>query len=156
MSTEFDGSAEQERALDLQIKLFRATNTLRNELSRFWDGHDLTESQFATLEALFHLGALNHKQIAEKMLTQEANITHVVDNLERDGLVTRERSREDRRVVEVHLTDEGREVISEVFPEFVDFLTDTVRAFDPDKQDQLAELAGTFGQTLEHRNTSDE
>jgi len=149
MATQFDGSAEQQRALDLQIKLFRATNSLRHQLSTFWDDHDLTESQFATLEALYHLGPLNHKEITEKMLTREANITHVVDNLERDGLVERRRSEEDRRVVDVHLTDEGREVISEVFPKFVDYLTETVTGLDVDKQETLAELAGEFGRLLE-------
>lgn len=149
MTTKYDGDEREERALDLQIKLFRATNSLRNELSRFWDDHDLTESQFAVLEALHHLGPLNHKTIAEKMLTREANITHVVDNLERDGLVERERSEEDRRVVEVQLTEAGREVIAEVFPKFVNFLTETVGDFDSDKQDRLAELAGEFGQRLE-------
>lgn len=149
MATGFDGTPEQERALNLQIKLFRATNSLRQKLARFWDDHDLTESQFATLEALHHLGPLNHKEIAEKMLTHEANITHVVDNLERDGLVDRRRSEEDRRVVVVHLTDEGRAVISEVFPKFVEFLTETVSVVDQDHQRRLADLAGEFGRNLE-------
>ncbi len=147
--TQYDGSDDEERALDLQIKLFRATNSLRRALSRFWEDHDLTESQFATLEALHHLGTLNHKEIAEKMLTREANITHVVDNLERDGLVERRRSEEDRRVVEVHLTQKGREVIQEVFPKFVDHLTDTLDEFEANKQNRLAELAGELGRTLE-------
>lgn len=148
MTTSYDGEREEERALDLQIKLFRAANSLRNVLSRFWDDHDLTESQFATLEALYHLGPLNHKQIAEKMLTREANITHVVDNLERDGLVERERSEEDRRVVEVHLTEEGRDLIGSVFPKFVDHLTETVEGFDGEKQQRLADLAGEFGRRI--------
>ncbi|MFB6198547.1 MAG: MarR family winged helix-turn-helix transcriptional regulator [Halobacteriaceae archaeon] len=149
MATKFSGSEEQERALDLQIKLFRATNSLRQKLSTFWDDHDLTESQFATLEALYHLGELNHKEIAEKMLTREANITHVVDNLERDGLVERCRSEEDRRVVDVCLTEEGRSVIAEAFPKFVEFLTDTVSDFDADKQETLAQLSGEFGRIVE-------
>ncbi|MFB6346604.1 MAG: MarR family winged helix-turn-helix transcriptional regulator [bacterium] len=149
MATEFEGTPTEQRALNLQIKLFRATNSLRNELSQFWDDHDLTESQFATLEALHHLGSLNHKQIADKMLTREANITHVVDNLERDNLVSRKRSEEDRRVVEVHLTQKGQNVIEEVFPKFVDHLTETVKEFDDDKQQRLADLAGEFGRTLE-------
>lgn len=149
MSTDFSGTEDQERALNLQIKLFRATNALRYELSAFWDDYDVTESQFGTLEALYHLGSLNHKEIAEKMLTREANITHVVDNLERDGYVRRERSEEDRRVVEVVLTEEGRELIDELFPAFVDYLTETVRSFPDEDQEQLAELSGRFGRMIE-------
>ena len=145
MATKYDGDPEESRALDLQIKLFRARNALGNKLEQFWNDRDLTESQFATLEALHHLGPLNHKEIAEKSLKREANITHVVDNLERDGLVRRERSEEDRRVVIVHLTDQGAEKISQVFPEFVEYLTDLLDGFPAEKQERLAELAKQLG-----------
>lgn len=145
MATSYDGGPREKRVLNLQIKLFRATNSLRNRLGEFWNEHDLTESQFATLEALYHLGPLNHKEIAEKILKREANITHVVDNLERDGLVERERSQEDRRIVEVHLTDKGEERIGDVFPQFVDFLMDQLEGFPEEKKERLAGLAKELG-----------
>lgn len=145
MATNYDGDEAETRALDLQIKLFRAVNTLGNKLAKFWNERDLTESQFATLEALHHLGSLNHQEIADKSLKRKANITHVVDNLERDGMVERKRSNEDRRVVEVHLTQKGEEKISEVFPEFVDHLTNLLDGFPAEKEETLTRLSKELG-----------
>lgn len=149
MSTHYDGTPAQRRALDLEIKLFRANNTLRTHLYRFLDDYGLTESQFATLEAIYHLGPLPHRKIAEKILKQAGNITLVVDNLEKDNLVERRRSSEDRRVVEVHLTEQGKKLIQEVMPRYVTFLTEEISVLDPEEQAQLARLCKKLGLALE-------
>ena len=68
---------------------------------------DLTESQFGTLEALYHLGPLCQGEIGQKILKSSGNMTMVVDNLEKRGLVQRQRSQQDRRQIEVSLTRPG-------------------------------------------------
>ena len=76
--------------------------------------HSFLESQGMThagWQVLFTLGdsdGLTQREVAERCYVTPATVTGVVDTLERDGLVERERSTSDRRVVTVRLTAEGR------------------------------------------------
>ncbi|HYD55222.1 MAG TPA: MarR family transcriptional regulator, partial [Gemmatimonadaceae bacterium] len=105
MPTRFQGTDEERLALDTLIKLMRATGALTAHLSGpLQKEFGLTESQLGVLEALLHGGPLTQGQLCGKILKSGSNLTTVVDNLERDGLVRRERDLTDRRVQHVHLT----------------------------------------------------
>jgi DNA-binding MarR family transcriptional regulator len=54
-----------------------------------------------------HPAKLACGDIAERMIERDPDVTRLVDRLETRGLVTRTRSRQDRRVVEVSITDKG-------------------------------------------------
>jgi MarR family 2-MHQ and catechol resistance regulon transcriptional repressor len=122
---------DQRRALNLYVKLMRATNRATGRIHRHLNDDNLTISQFAVLEALYHLGPLCQGDLVRKILKSNANLTTVVDSLEKKALVRRDRSGDDRRRVTVHLTDSGRQLIARVFPRHAeivarefDFLTD--------------------------------
>jgi len=53
-----------------------------------------------------------HSVIAEWTQTERHNITTLVDRMKRDGLVTSERNSSDKRIVNVDLTDKGREALN--------------------------------------------
>ncbi|MBN2047483.1 MAG: MarR family transcriptional regulator [Anaerolineaceae bacterium] len=72
---------------------------------------ELTPSQFYTLMALERDEGLPLSEVSEKIHRSPGNMTKVIDNLEKDGLVERQHSKTDRRVVVAVLTDSGREKI---------------------------------------------
>ena len=72
-------------------------------------------SDYAVLEVLLHKGSLPVNAIGEKVLLTSGSITTAVQRLEKKGLVIRERSEGDARVVLVHLTNEGMNLIQEAF-----------------------------------------
>lgn len=116
MGTRHRGPVEEVRALDLFIKLMRAAESVGARVHRAVAAADLTVSQFGVLEALFHLGPMCQKELGTKLLKSGGNITMVVDNLERRGLVRRVRNPENRKYVTVSLTEPGRARIAAVFP----------------------------------------
>ena len=71
------------QALNLYVKLMRATNRATNAIHRHLQEDNLTHSQFAVLEALYHLGPLCQGELGEKILKSNANLTTVVDSLEK-------------------------------------------------------------------------
>ena len=73
-------------------------------------------------------------------------MTTVIDNLERDGLVRRERDAKDRRVIHVHLTDEGRGKIETVLPGHVAALVEEFSVLSSDEQEALGQLCKKLGQ----------
>lgn len=75
---------------------------------------DLTHSQFYTLMALQRYQGLPLSEISGCIRRSPGNMTLVVDNLEKAGWVERVRSKEDRRVILVHLTESGKEKIEVV------------------------------------------
>ena len=95
------------RALNTYVKLMRAAESVTARTHRHLATLGLTLSQFAVLEALYHLGPLSQRQIGQKILRSSGNITMVIDNLEKRGLAQRKRSETDRRYFIVHLTHEG-------------------------------------------------
>ena len=95
-------------ALSTYLKLTRASDRLWDRLALGLQREDLTPSQFGVLEALFHLGPMCQRDLGERILRSSGNMTLVVGNLERRGLVRRERSAEDHRYNQVHLTGRGR------------------------------------------------
>ena len=109
-------SESERQALATYVVLMRAaesvTAALRPGLARM----ELTDSQFGVLEALYSLGPLCQRSLGEKILKTSGNITMVIDNLEKQDLVARNRSPEDRRMVMISLTEKGMHVIAHVFP----------------------------------------
>src|SRR5215510_5039886 len=119
MPTHYRGTPVEVLALDTFIKLSRASESVGARLIHGGTLGSLTESQFGVLETLLHLGPLCLGEISAKLLKSGGNITLVVDNLEKQGLVRRERDPDDRRMVVVSLTEAGEALIQQVMPRHV-------------------------------------
>ena len=104
MPTHYQGSPQAVQALDTFIKFTRAANAFEARLFAHQEIEDLTPSQFGILETLLHLGPLCQGEVSAKLLKSTGNVTLVLDNLEKRGLVRRVRETEDRRMVKIYLT----------------------------------------------------
>jgi MarR family 2-MHQ and catechol resistance regulon transcriptional repressor len=133
------------RTLDTFIKLTRCTSSLLARLTERNTISDLTYSQFAVLEALYHLGSLTQGEISAKVLKSGSNMTTVIDNLERDGLVRRERDAHDRRLIHVHLTEAGSNKVEAVLPGHVAALVEEFSVLSASEQETLGALCKTLG-----------
>jgi MarR family 2-MHQ and catechol resistance regulon transcriptional repressor len=133
------------RALNAYLKLLRATGSTSARLNGLLAVAGVTESQFAVLDALYHLGAMHQCQLAEKLLRTGGNITLVVDNLEKRGLVERRREARDRRFITVHLTRAGRQLVQQVLPRHVANIVAELSVLTPTEQDELARLCRKLG-----------
>ena len=149
MPTHFIGSRAEMRTLDTFIKLTRCTNSLFARLSERNTLGDITPSQFAVLEALYHLGSLTQGEVSTKVLKSGSNMTTVIDNLERDGMVRRERDAKDRRVINVHLTEAGSQKVDAVLPKHVGALVEEFSVLSASEQLTLGELCKKLGKGQE-------
>jgi len=149
MPTHFKGSRAEMRTLDTFIKLTRCANSLFARLSERNTLGDITPSQFAVLESLYHLGSMNQGEVSTKVLKSGSNMTTVIDNLERDGLVKRERHEKDRRVINVHLTEAGKKKVEAVLPGHIAALVDEFSVLSASEQQTLAELCKKLGKGRE-------
>lgn len=145
MTTHHQGTPQEVLALDTYIKLSRATESLDTRLSRRNTLDDLTLTQFAVLEALYHLGSLSQTEIGAKLLKSGGNITLVIDNLQRHGYVERRRCATDRRMIYVNLTPEGNAKIASIFPRHLVAIIDEMGVLSAEEQVDLGRLLKKLG-----------
>lgn len=145
MPTHYTGTREEIIALNTFIKLTRATESLNARLAQRNTHPGLTTSQFGVLEVLYHLGPMCQSELGSKLLKSGGNITLVIDNLEKHGLVHRERGIEDRRFITVSLTDAGRALITEVLPGHVQAITEEMSVLSNDELRELGDLCRKLG-----------
>ena len=141
----YRGSNAERLALSTYLKLTRASEGLWNRLAPGLQRADLTPSQFGVLEALYHLGPMHQCDLGERILKSSGNMTLVIDNLEKRALVRRERSLEDRRFIQVHLTPEGERLIRRVFPGHADAITRELAVLTQEEQRALGNLCRKLG-----------
>ncbi len=147
MPTHFCGGADAVRALNTFIKLTRATETLLARLNQRKTIYPLSLSQFAVLEALYHLGPLTQGQVSAKVLKSTGNITLVIDNLEKQGYVRRVRENQDRRIVTIHITELGKSLIAQIFPAHAHAIFDELSVLTEEEQELLASLCLKLGKS---------
>jgi MarR family transcriptional regulator, 2-MHQ and catechol-resistance regulon repressor len=151
MMGHYKGNKKTAQALDTFVKLMRAANSVSAATNSELAIADLTVSQFAVLELLFHAGPLCLTEIARKILTTGGNLTLVVNNLEKRGLVQRKQSAEDRRFFALHLTVKGRHLIAEIFPKQAASITHVLETLSPEEQSQLGRLCKKLGTGITQR-----
>src|SRR5678815_3048789 len=95
------GSATSDRKTDTALKLWvvlaRSFNAVSTRLAEDIGRHELTQTEFAILEVLYHKGPLLLGEVQRKILVTSGGITYLVDRLVAKGLVRRQDCPSDRR-----------------------------------------------------------
>ncbi len=139
-------------AMSMWVKLARASDTMATVTGRDIANYELTGPQFGIIETLGHLGPMKIGAICSKKLTTGGNMTVVIDNLEKLGLVERVKDSEDRRVYIIKLTKQGEEKFQEMFPAHAHFVEDIVwSALNEEEIITLSELLKKLGCSLKNR-----
>ena len=139
------GRTSSYTALNSYTKLMRAADSVTGRVGRTMSAAGLTISQFGVLEALHHKGPLCQRDIAVKILKSTGNITLVIDNLEKQGLVKRERISADRRYLTVSLTEKGGALIGSVFAKVEAAIMGEMSTLTADEQETLGRLCKKLG-----------
>jgi DNA-binding MarR family transcriptional regulator len=99
--------------------------------------HGLTIGRWHVLSVLSRYDGSRIGTIADLSGGEQPAVSRVIDQMERDGLVSRRPSLDDSRAVEVWLTPRGREVIHELLPVAEEFVQRMLRSFDSSEIRQL-------------------
>jgi len=137
-----------ENYLDLStlIVFTRAEHSIHRKEYQTIKDHDLTAAQFGVLEALYVKGDLKIGQLIEKILTTSGNMTVVVRNLEKAGLVKKIEDPADKRSTIISLTDSGREKIEEILPSHYQNIIDIFGVLSDEEKVQLKEILKKLSQ----------
>ncbi|MEY4437586.1 MAG: hypothetical protein RLY13_272 [Actinomycetota bacterium] len=120
--------------------LFRAASAARNHFERtVLLQHDLSWTAFVVLWVTWIWEPIETRQIAEEGGFSKATLTGVLGTLEGRKLLTREKSKEDGRLVLVKLTASGRKLMDKLFPEFNRHESEVTSVLNKSKKQEIAE-----------------
>ncbi|HEX7573870.1 MAG TPA: MarR family transcriptional regulator [Bacteroidota bacterium] len=151
MRTTQEYGKEVDLALSMWVKLARASATFGRLAGKDIEKQGLTHPQFGVLEMLGHLGPLNIGEIGKRMLVTGGCVTVILDNLEKEGLVERIRSSDDRRVIKVRLTSGGGSKFKSIFGKHAHRVAELASVLSPQEQIQLSTLLKKLGLSLKDK-----
>jgi DNA-binding MarR family transcriptional regulator len=91
------------------VALLKTADTLAQEAEQLVRSANLTGTQYNVLRILrgAEPGGLACREIGERLISHDPDITRLLDRMEKRGLITRERQKDDRRVVKTRITSQG-------------------------------------------------
>ena len=127
------------------VVLMKSSKVLQEVVKKDISNYAMQTSDFTVLETLFHKGKLTIRQISESVLINAGSITYVIDKLETKGLLERSDCKEDRRVVYIQLTEQGKQFMAEIFPKHQKVIEDIFSDLTTDEKKVLIELLKRVG-----------
>ncbi|MGX7111704.1 MarR family winged helix-turn-helix transcriptional regulator [Gemella cuniculi] len=98
------------------ISIMRASNLLVDDLKKTLKTYPINATEFSVMEFLYSKGKKNIQEIRDRILLASGSATYVVDNLCKKGYTAREIYEDDKRVTYIELTDEGKNLMENIFP----------------------------------------
>jgi DNA-binding MarR family transcriptional regulator len=145
--------AETYRARDsIGYLMKRVTSMMMDRIEASFETHGFTFTQWVVLMYLRDDISVTPAGICREMRHDSGALTRVIDQLEERGLITRHRSREDRRVVELELTRSGRETAEMLIPITVNCLNNALDVFTIEESQQLKNMLQRMFAHLESGN----
>src|SRR5882724_1085023 len=125
----------------LAYNVVRTHNSLSPYLDRGLRDLNLTGAQLNALLVLRDAGAegLPLSEIGRHLVVTKANVTGLIDRLEREGLVQRD-SHSDRRITLGKLTQKGKEVLESALPRQRQLLSELLDCLTEEEKEQLIAL----------------
>ncbi|OYU99290.1 MAG: MarR family transcriptional regulator [Burkholderiales bacterium PBB5] len=118
----------------------RAMQSFSLQVDRRLAPHDLTHAQWLPLYWLARGECDTIAALARNQALDPGAMTRALDRLEAKGLLKRVRSQQDRRVVHLELTDDGRRTAALVPPVLAEVLNAHLAGFSHDEWQQLVHL----------------
>ena len=129
---------DQDQVAFLEKELRHISGIIKQKGRQILSTYTITPPQFVALQWLLELGDMTIGDLSNKMYLAFSTTTDLIDRMEKSELVKRVRDEQDRRVVRIHLLDEGARIIEEVIDKRQQYLEDVLQHFD---QAEVANLA---------------
>ena len=126
----------------LPMMLYRALDAVMPRFRKIFNDFGLTEQQWRVLRVLWEREAETLRRLAAETLIPAPSLVGIVDRLERDQLVTRQRSEADRRKVNIVLTSQGAALESEIMPRVAATYAELKRSVDADTWQRVLDGLG--------------
>jgi len=135
----------------LPYQLFRIVNQLTLNLKNDLRPAKMTLARWRTLSVLTATDGRSMGELATYMVIEQPALSRVIDQMERDGLVTRRLASNDNRVVQVYLTDAGRQMFRQIRPLELRHYERAIEGFKATELEELNKLLSRLWNNLDQQ-----
>ena len=135
------------------LNIYYTASIMKKRADDFFGQFGLTDVQFNLINLLYYEsgkeGGLSQAQISDMMLVNRANITSLVDRMEKAELVTRTAHANDRRYNIIKLTSKGKHLYTKVEPHYLEQVKKAMASLDAAELKRLAGMLEKVRRTLQ-------
>lgn len=124
--------------------LNRAARSMKRGLESRLVTYSLTATQYIVLALLAKKDGLSQSQLGNHLYFDNPTVTGVIDRMERDGLVERRRTSDDRRVINIFLSRKGKDILAQVETVADDLDSEATQVFSPKEKSDLVRMLNTI------------
>ncbi len=129
--------------------LYLTTQAMTNHAERILKPYGLTVEQFILLKNIPEDGALSQNQLCEIVEKSAANVTRILDRLQKKKFIQRKQNPADRRSTLLVLTSQGKEMAEKVHNLFESFSEHLTMGISGQEQDQLMQFLNKIRENLD-------
>ncbi len=131
------------------VLLLRVASDILAAIDDYLSSHNFSQGRWTVMMLLYRAPGtpLNPCDLADRAGVTRATMTGLLDGLEREHLVAREPVPEDRRMLEVRLTDKGRQALDEAMPGYFRLIRRLTAGLNTEEKEGLMELLTKLGAT---------
>lgn len=118
---------------DIEKELRYISSIVKQKGREILNNYTITPPQFVALQWLLEDGDMTIGELSNKMYLACSTTTDLVDRMEKNNLVMRVKDENDRRVVRIHLLDEGKNIIDDVIKKRQNYLKEVLSDFSEDE-----------------------
>ncbi len=125
---------------ELLYNIGRTYLLFTKEFSEFYKKFKLTPAKFNLLVLIEHLGkeeGVSQVEISEKLIVSGANITGLIDRLEKDKLVKRMPDIKDRRLNRIKITKKGKKLIEKIWPLHIEKTNSLIKHISSNRKNEV-------------------
>ncbi|HKJ63991.1 MAG TPA: MarR family transcriptional regulator [Desulfopila sp.] len=130
--------------------IYKTSLDLRNYAEKLLNPYGLTMEQFHILKSTSTEAGISQSQLCVSVGKKPANITRLLDRLEKKGWIERQPNPADRRSSLVYLTEEGGRIIAEVSNEFESYASWFVEGIGQEEELVFRRVLEKINDNIEH------
>ncbi|UGB29141.1 MarR family winged helix-turn-helix transcriptional regulator [Metabacillus sp. B2-18] len=118
----------QEKMYEMEALMRDVYKKTRHEMNQVYD-NEMSRNEFFILKTLYELGPKKSSDLSKILNVSASHITAVTDSLIEKNWIERVRSVKDRRIVDIHLTENGKKILEQYEKKKTDFLLEKFNDF---------------------------
>ena len=139
------------KAISVIKVLKQVMGTMKQNVGHHFKGMNVTGPQGMLMGTLAHYGEMKISDLSEKLSLSNSTVSGIIDRLEKQGLVERTRSKEDRRVVYVCVTSEFKKNSEEHFREIEKKFVEMMNKATSEELDTILEGLNTLKEVMDRQ-----
>jgi DNA-binding MarR family transcriptional regulator len=141
-----------ENVIEIEKYLRKVDSIIRKKGREILKDFDITVPQFSALQWLINEEGLTIGELSRRMSLACSTITDLIDRMERNDLVVRERDKNDRRIVRIRVKQKGYELVEKVLERRRLYLAEKLKEIKENDKEVLAETLKSLYEAMEREN----